>query len=201
MNNEYFDSGYKDGVKLACVLYNTSEADSIKSKYFNDTSLEDGLMQFNICKIACSVLDEEDDNCYAKILYNNLMRRIETGEVLSKEASVNLLSPVIESLGSCSFRAEHDLMTKNAFIDEGLSALEALAKSGIALGGVTGASIGAIAWLLNRNANMKDAEIDAKLAQAKHYREIARDIKERLKAKEGDLNAVADKMGEGAYVV
>lgn len=201
MNNEYFNSGYKDGVKLACILYNTSEADSIKSKHFNDTSLENNLMQLNICKVACKVLENESDKCSAKILYNNLLNKLNSGHVLSKEASINLLGPVVESVGSCAFRNEYNSMTKQAFLDSGLSALEAIAKSGLALGGIAGASIGSIAWLLNRNANNMDAEIDAKLAQAKHYREIAKDIKERLKAKEEDLKDTANAMGEGAYII
>lgn len=200
--NEYFKQGYDDGVNFACAMLNTSSNEAVRSKHYNDTIFEDPTMQHNLCKVACSVLNYTDDSYNVPLhLYNNLLLNLEKGYILTKEASENLLGPVVEALGSYAFRNDSKIMEKKAVVSETMSLIEAIAKSGLAIGGIAGGSIGSLAWLLNRNSNMVDEEIDAKREQAKHYREIARDIQERLKAKQEDLKEVADKMGEGAYLV
>lgn len=202
MTNEYFKQGYDDGVNFTCAMLNLDSTEAIKSKYYNDTILEDPTMQYNLCKVACSVLNYADNvSSFPIHLYNNLLVNMEKGYTLTKEASEHILGPVIEALGSYAFRTDSEVMEKKAVVSETMSLIEAIAKSGLAIGGIAGGSIGSLAWLLNRNSSLADEEIDAKREQAKHYREIARDIQERLKAKQEDLKEVSNKMGEGAYLV
>lgn len=202
MTNEYFKQGYDDGVNFTCAMLNLDSTEAIKSKYYNDTILEDPTMQYNLCKVACSVLNYADNvSSFPIHLYNNLLVNMEKGCTLTKEASEHILGPVIEALGSYAFRTDSEVMEKKAVVSETMSLIEAIAKSGLAIGGIAGGSIGSLAWLLNRNSSLADEEIDAKREQAKHYREIARDIQERLKAKQEDLKEVSNKMGEGAYLV
>lgn len=200
MNNEYFNQGYSDGVDLECSMLNMVKHETIKSKHYNDTILTDPNMQLNLCKVACAVLSEEKDD-YVKFLYNSLYDGLSKGSIkLTKEASESILSPVIEAIGSHSIKLENHEMRKQAGSDI-VDAAKALLKSGLTVGAAGGASIGALAWLLNRGSHLVDEEIDAKREQAKHYREIANDIRERLKAKEGDLRESVKSMGEGAYLL
>lgn len=200
MNNEYFNQGYSDGVDLECSMLNMVKHETIKSKHYNDTILTDPTMQLNLCKVACAVLNDEEDD-YVKFLYNSLHNGLNEGSiVLTKEASESILGPVVESIGSHSIKLKNYEMCKQAESNL-VDAAKALLKSGLTVGAAGGASIGALAWLLNRGSHLVDEEIDAKREQAKHYREIANDIRERLKAKEGDLKETVKSMGEGAYLL
>lgn len=198
--NEYFDQGYNEGVKFACFKLGTPTLETVKAKNFNDTIFENSYMQKDLCKLACALLYAagEDTGVEAE-LYNGLLNTMERGYTMSKEASEHLLGPVVEALGMNSVIASNHPLVKQAggFVDT----MADVAKSGITIGGIGGASIGALAWLLNRNADQKDEEIDVKREQAKHYRAIAKDIKERLKAKAEDLKETANDMGEGAYIM
>ena len=200
MNNEYFNQGYSDGVDLACSVMNVPTSDTIRSKNYNDVILTDPTMQLNLCKVACTILNNEEDD-YVKLLYNRLHNGLNDGSItLTKEASEAILGPIVESIGSYSIGLENYLMTKKAGSDAA-DAIKALLKSGLTVGAAGGVSVGTLAWLLNRGSHLSDEEIDAKREQAKHYREIASDIRERLKAKEGDLKDSIKSMGEGAYLI
>lgn len=200
MSNEYFNQGYSDGVNLACTMINVPNLEPIKSKNYNDTILTDPTMQLNLCKVACAVLNDGEDD-YVKILYNELHDALENkSTTLTKEASESILSPVIEAIGSHSIKWDANMMVKKAESNF-FEALQSLMKSGLTVGAAGGVSVGALAWLLNRSSNLTDEEIDAKREQARHYREIANDIRERLKAKEGDIKNSIKSMSEGAYLL
>lgn len=200
--NEYYSKGYNEGVKIACALNRRKVGDAISAKTFNDTVLEDHYMQHALCKLASSIMYAAGEEYSPEgILYTRLANFTEMGGKLSKVASESIIGPVVESLSDGAVSASAIAFEKVAgagdYVELGKNSLGAL----LTMACFGGTSIGALAWLLNRNSNVYDSEIDTKIEQAKHYRQIANDIKEKLKTNTAELKDTAKSMGEGSYVL
>ena len=199
LENLYKD-GYAVGVKTACAAYNSTVDDFYKAAACVEASMDTMEMQKTIAKIASAIFENAGPEFRAeKAVYDVIQTIQEPLQEYSKQAFVY---PVVETLANAAN------MEKSAswlgILTNTLSGMPQLAAA-LSLGG--GAALGSIAWALNRDSNTMEDETDAKLAQAEYYRNIARDLQKRIKAKEegrrdtADLKAAVSEAGEGGMLL
>ena len=195
-----YKDGYAVGVKTACAAFNSTPTDFFKAAYCVDAVMEDMNMQKMLAKIASTVFGNAGPEFTAeKALYDVIQNIQEPLQEYTKQA---FMYPVVESLANAGD------MEKNAnwlgILTNMLSGAPQLAAA-LSLGG--GAALGSIGWALNRDSNTMEDETDAKLAQAEYYRNIARDLQKRIKAKEegkkttADLKEAVQEAGEGGVLL
>ena len=199
LDNIYND-GYAVGIKTACAAYNSNPADFFKAASCIDAAMEDLGVQKMIAKIASTIFAHAGEEFRAEKSVYDVMQSLERPmQEFTKQA---FLYPVLDTIGNIVG------MEKNANILGALSSMLSgtpQAIAALALGG--GAALGSIGWALNRDSNTMEDETDAKLAQAEYYRNIAKDLQKRLKAKEegqqsaGDLQRAVLEAGEGGMLI
>lgn len=199
LDNIYKD-GYAVGIKTACAAYNSNPADFFKAAGCVDAAMEDLGVQKMVAKIASTIFGKAGEEFRAEKAVYDVIQQLETPmQEFTKQA---FLYPVLDTIGNFVG------MEKNANILGVLSSMLSgtpQAIAALALGG--GAALGSIGWALNRDSNTMEDETDAKLAQAEYYRNIARDLQKRLKAKEEgqqstkDLKRAVLEAGEGGMLI
>lgn len=220
MNNSIKDQtykvGYDAGVKIACALRQVSPNDVLRKAAFVDTALADLTIQTALCKVASHIFERAGMTYTPEyILYSKLSNMPCT---LTQYSTEKFLVPVVKTLQKAASVAYEIGMEKVA---AGFMLPSIVAKlvgrtaattpevlrllSIIGIGG--GAAAGSLAWLLNRDSTQDETDVEAKLKQAEHYKQIAKDLQKRLdleadeKPSKKDLKKAVEEQGEGAYLI
>lgn len=209
-----YNKGFDAGVKIACAHRGVTPGDIVRHSAFSDKILQDVDMQKDICKIAAACFKAagmEDSVEYN--LYDMLGK---SASALSSVSVEKFIVPVVKSLHKQASAAHEELMEKSAapsvlgglmskIFGATTGTLPDLYKLYALLGAGAGTATGALTWYLNRDAAQDSADVEAKEEQAKHYQQIASDIKKRLNIEESpkkkDVEESAKSQGEGAFIL
>lgn len=177
--------GYKFGVKLACAYHGIDPGALMTKAAKVYTCLESPVMQHAFAKIASTIMHNAGPEFAAEeALFNAIANRHTPLTSFVKKA---FLYPVLDTLANaaatCSMEKSagvfNDIISGVGSVLNGSQ--EALYKLAL-IGALGGAGIGALGWNLSRHMREEDADTAAKIEQAKHYRQIARDLQKRLNA-------------------
>lgn len=201
-NSNVYKEGYAIGVKTACAAYNSTPTDFFKAASCVEAAMDTVPVQHMIAKIASHIFANAGDEFAPERSVYEVIQTLDTPvQEFSKQA---FLYPVVDTIAAYSEAS----LTKEASIAGTLTSLLSggpQAITALALGG--GAALGGLGWLLNRDSNTMEDETEAKLAQAEYYRNIARDLQRRLKAKEEgsleskELQKAVEEAGEGGMLI
>lgn len=198
--NEAIEAGYNIGVQSACVALGADTESFSKMAAAIDVLRTEADAQMFLCKTAKLILG--DPAGYEWNIYDT----IEKSGSVSEFVFDTYIEPVVQTLVAA--RLEKVAMTKEA-LGKGLGAVTGLAGMGSALasgakGVVTdaatllgllaiggGALGGGALWSINRDPAEEDVEIRAKEDQAAYYKELARDLKKRIKLNENKDSRLA----------
>lgn len=200
-NDQLYEMGYDAGMKIASVVRGFNGSDAYTIEAANDTLLQDVHIQNMISKAAAVVLElggEENS------LHHRLFVKLAKATSPVSEVSVDrFITPVIEAFTEHGQRIREEGLSKQANKAAALfslfgGSLRNLFLASLAVGG----GAGTLGWLANRSATQDDADVEALEAQAQHYRNIAKDIKKRVKLEdeEDKRKAILD-AGEAQYVL
>lgn len=209
-----YSKGFDAGVKIACANLGITQEKVIRDSAFSKKLLEDADMQRDICKVAAACFKiAEGTTSVGYNLYDML------GKSASKLTPVSvekIIVPVVKALSKQANIVHEELMEKSASpsVVGGLMSklfgtttgtIPELYKLYALLGAGAGTATGALTWYLNRDAAQDSADVEAKEEQAKHYKQIASDIKKRLNIEDTDSTAAikdsAKEQGEGAFIL
>ena len=213
--NENYRKGFDAGVKIACANLGITPGDAVRHSSFSDTYLADPQTQSDICKIAAACFKAAGmDSSVEFHLYDTMAK---SASALSNVSVERFLVPVVKSLSKQAKVAHEELMEKSAspsvlggllskVFGTATGTLTELYKMYALLGAGAGTATGALTWYLNRDANEDSSEVEAKEEQAKHYKQIAKDIKKRLKIEKEPkskkaIKDSAEEQGEGAFIL
>lgn len=178
MDNRAFESG----VLTVCAQNKVAPHDAIRLFAKHAALQEDYTLNRALLKIGEAIMREggyeEDAQMYA------LMQEM---PMMSKYAKAVYIDPVLEVLGVAAQAEADEYIEKGAGIKEWLAKATGLAPdalkllSAISIAG--GAGIGGAYWALNRDSNISDDEVSAKLEQAKYYRSLAKEVNRRARQK------------------
>lgn len=213
--NENYRKGFDAGVKIACANLGITPGEVVRHSAFSDKYLADVEMQKDICKIAAACFKAAGmDSSVEFHLYDTMAK---SAAALTPVSVEKFLVPVVKSLHKQASAIHEELMEKSAApgVLGGLlskvfgaagGTLPELYKMYALLGAGAGTATGALTWYLNRDAEQDSADVEAKEEQAKHYKQIAKDIKKRLKIEKEPKSKKAIKdsakdQGEGAFIL
>lgn len=209
-----YNKGFDAGVKIACANLGITPGDVVRHSAFSDALLNDESAQKDICKVAAGIFAAAD--MADSVEYNLFDVMSKSASKLSTVSVEKFIVPVLKSLEKQAKVVHEELMEKSASpsilggllaktVGAGTSVVPELYKLYALLGAGAGTATGALTWYLNRDANQDDADIEAKEEQAKHYTQIAKDIKKRLnledKVTKKTIEDSAEDQGEGAYII
>lgn len=215
-HKEAYNAGYNAGVTIACALNRIQPGDALRKSAFADTALSSATMQAALCKVASYIFENAGmTDVPAYILYSKLSN---IQQPLTQYSTEKFIVPVAKTLKKAASSAYEQGIDKIAstFLPAGIIAKlvgrtasttpEAIRLlSIIGIGG--GAAAGSLAWLLNRDSTQDETDVEAKLKQAEHYKQIAEDLQKRLdleadeKPSKKDLKKAVEEQGEGAYLI
>jgi hypothetical protein len=213
--NENYRKGFDAGVKIACANLGITPEEAVRHSAFSDKYLSDLQMQTDICKIAAACFKAAGMTSSVEFhLYDTMAKSASTLSPVSVE---KFLVPVVKSLHKQAKLLHEELMEKSAsggvlggllskVFGAASGTIPDLYKMYALLGAGAGTATGALTWYLNRDASEDSAEVEAKIEQAKHYKQIAKDIKKRLKLekdpkKKKSIEDSAEEQGEGAFIL
>lgn len=210
-SSKEYKAGYEAGVALAGAYHNGS-GNKVMAKVAALMASKE--VQDSLCKAAKYILEvggEKDSTAYR--LYDTIER---FDGPLTKYSCDRFLNPVIATINEASRElngepsiekvASSILPGAASVVGKTLGSGHSLINNLMLLGGLTGASLGGLAWYVNRAAKENDIEADAKEEQARHYRRIAKDLQRRLKLEARDkeeeaVERIASEEVPGAYVL
>ena len=213
--NENYNKGFNAGVKIACANLGVTPGEVIRHSAFSDKMLSDITMQKDICKIAAACFKAAGMGSSVEFhLYDTMAK---SAAALSPVSVEKFIVPVVKSLNKQAHAAHEELMEKSAspgvlggllskVFGTATGTIPELYKMYALLGAGAGTATGALTWYLNRDAEQDSTEVEAKEEQAKHYKQIAKDIKKRLniekepKSKKA-IKDSAEAQGEGAFIL
>lgn len=213
--NENYNKGFNAGVKIACANLGITPGEVVRHSAFSDAILSDLTIQKDICKIAAACFKAAGmDSSVEFHLYDNMAK---SAAALSPVSVEKFIVPVVKSLNKQANIVHETLMEKSAspsvlggllskVFGTATGTIPELYKMYALLGAGAGTATGALTWYLNRDAAQDSAEVEAKEEQAKHYKQIAKDIKKRLniekepKSKKA-IKDSAESQGEGAFIL
>lgn len=213
--NENYSKGFNAGVKIACANLGVTPGEVVRHSAFSNAMLSDTTIQKDICKIAAACFKAAGmDSSVEFHLYDTMAK---SASVLSPVSVEKFIVPVVKSLHKQASAVHEELMEKSAspsvlggllskVFGTATGTLPELYKMYALLGAGAGTATGALTWYLNRDAAQDSADVEAKEEQAKHYKQIAKDIKKRLniepepKSKKALKNS-AEEQGEGAFIL
>lgn len=213
--NENYNKGFNAGVKIACANLGVTPGEVVRHSSFSDAMLSDVTMQKDICKIAAACFKAAGmDSSVEFHLYDTMAK---SAAALSPVSVEKFIVPVVKSLNKQANVIHEDLMEKSAspgvlggllskVFGTATGTVPELYKMYALLGAGAGTATGALTWYLNRDAAQDSAEVESKEEQAKHYKQIAKDIKKRLniekepKSKKAIKDSAEDQ-GEGAFIL
>lgn len=214
MNIDY-SKGFDAGVKIACANLGITPEEIVRHSAFSDKILSDETMQKDICKIAAACFKAAGmDSSVEFHLYNTMAK---SASALSPVSVEKFVVPVVKSLNKQARTLHEELMEKSAApsVIGGLMSkvfgtasgtIPDLYKLYALLGAGAGTATGALTWYLNRDAAQDSADVEAKEEQAKHYKQIAKDLKKRLNIEENPkskkaIQDSAKEQAEDAFVL
>lgn len=215
--SDAYNEAYLFGQMLEASVSGQRAEDVIRKRACVDALDEHPDMQKAVCKVASYIMKQAGySGCKLDRLYEKI---VSIDGPVTKVAHSLFITPVLDSL-SYFGKAVQD-----ADIEKSASNLPLLVKAlpglfGSAVGSIpgwlqmgaltsagTGATLGGLLWALNRGASQDDADIAAKEEQAAHYRQIADDIRKRIKLesskdpKTKELAKQLDDEDENSYVI
>lgn len=210
-SSKEYKAGYEAGVVLAGAYHNGSGNKEMAKVAELMASKE---VQDSLCKAAMYILKaggEADSTAY------KLYETIEGfSGPLTKYSCDRFLNPVIATLNEASRELNGEPSVEKvassllpgaaSAVGKALGTGHNLVNNLMLIGGLTGASLGGLAWYINRAARENDVEAEAKEEQARHYRRIAKDLQRRLKLEARDkeeeaVERVASEEVPSAYVL
>lgn len=214
MNVDY-NKGFNAGVKIACAALGVTPGEVVRNSAFSDAVLRDETMQKDICKIAAACFKAAGMESSTEFnLYDMLGK---SASALSPVSVEKFVVPVVKSLSKQAKVAHEELMEKSAapsvlggllskVFGTASGTIPDLYKLYALLGAGAGTATGALTWYLNRDAAQDSADVEAKEEQAKHYNQIAKDIKKRLNIEKDpdskkSVKDSAKEQGEGAFIL
>lgn len=190
-SSKEYKAGYDAGVALAGAYH--GGAGNIEMAKV-DRLMASREVQSSLCKAAKYILEaggEKDSTAYK--LYETIDG---FNGPLTKYSCDRFLNPVIATLNEASreLNGEPSIEKVASSILPGVASAigrafgtgHSLIRNLMLFGGLTGASLGGLAWYINRAARENDVEAEAKEEQAKHYKRIAKDLQRRLKLEARD---------------
>ena len=72
------------------------------------------------------------------------------------------------------------------------SAAPGLAEAALSTAAIAGGGLGALAWLVNRNAREDSTDVEILRQKLEHYKSLAKDVKIRIKARNLDPESTLD---------
>lgn len=214
--NDNYSKGFNAGVKIACANLGITPGEVVRHSAFSDAILSDVTTQKDICKIAAACFKAAGmDSSVEFHLYDTMAKG---AAALSPVSVEKFIIPVVKSLNKQARVVHEELMEKSAspsvlggllskVFGTATGTLPELYKMYALLGAGAGTATGALTWYLNRDAAQDSADVEAKEEQAKHYKQIAKDIKKRLNIEESEskskkaIKDSAESQGEGAFVL
>lgn len=182
-------TGYKFGVALGCAVNGVTLSDVMAKSAKVNECLASPIIQHTLAKIASTIFANAGREFAPEAaFYTAMSARPAPYTSFVKRA---YLEPVLETLAHSTETLEKsaspslfkfsvgDLIDNTGKVISGSQ--ELLYKLAL-LGALGGAGLGTAGWLVNRDMQSDDAEATAKLEQAKHYRQIAKDLQKRLDA-------------------
>lgn len=200
-----YKAGYNAGIMLVAATRKCPDP-MFKIAMTNEFDRSKDIQKL-MCKTAEAVLEageEEESAAY------NLVKALEEADnPVTRYALRKYIYPIMDALNSESNDLEGILDAEK--VEKSASVLSRMAETAgsvigsgkniadslLWLGGLTGASLGGLAWYVNRAAKETDAEAEAKDEQARHYRRIAKDLKRRMAVEARDK--VNDAVERAAY--
>lgn len=196
LNDSAYKAAFRAGVVMGCAANEVGIAEYMKKTAkveLLDSSLN---MQKAIAKIAHSIFSCAGDEYMAE---RNIYAVIGDKEYnLTPFSKAAYLKPVIDTLAEFG-KAEGD-MEKDAFFGPlkrifggALSYTPEIVQLAALLSVAGGSAAGATTWALGRDSTEQTADAEVKDAQAQYYRDLAREIKRKLKK-----NSIHRKTGDKA---
>lgn len=209
-SNEY-KAGYNAGITLAGAYNGGAGLNVIETA---DRLMESKEVQNLLCKVAKYMLEAGGEGASAEY---KLYDTIESYDgPITKYSCARFFNPVITTLNEVTreINGEASMEKIATSVIPGIASIvgktfgtgHSLVNSLMLLGGLTGASLGGLAWYVNRAARENDIEAEAKEEQARHYKRIAKDLQRRIKLEKKDEEAeaverAASEEVPGAYVI
>lgn len=198
-SSDAYADGFKYGQILSAAEHGLTGGDAFRKEAAVGLIESDEAAQKMICRVGSYIFKQAGmtDSFASKAF--DVIGDIE-GPIM-KVAADMFLTPVVESLAAFSKEVTETGIDKAAshiaaeipeVIGKVLGAgKEATRLSLMGAGGV-GLGLGGLLWALNRSAMQDDADITAKEEQARHYRQIARDIEKRVQLEQDKSEATKD---------
>lgn len=180
--------GYKFGVALGCAVNGVKLSDVMTKAAKVETCLDSPVIQQTLAKIAATIFTNAGSEFTPEAaFYTAMTARQAPYTPFVKQA---YLEPVLEMLahGKETLEKTASILPFDigSIIDNTgkvISGSQELLYKLALIGALGGAGLGAAGWAVGRDMRADDAKAVAKLEQAKHYRQIAKDLQKRLDAK------------------
>lgn len=179
MNQEAFNSG----VLIACAQNKLAPADCIRLMEKHATLEEDPVIMDELLKMGAAIMREGGYEEDAQMF--ELMR---STPMISKYAKAVYLDSVLETLGAASYQEAEEYQVKQANpLLHGAAKLLGMTPDVLQMAALisvaAGTGLGGAYWAMNRDARSVDDETAMKEEQAKLYRQMAKDMRRRMRDK------------------
>lgn len=208
-NSDEYNEAYMFGQMLEASIHGRNPQDVIRKEACVEALDADPTMQKAVCKAASYIFKQAG---YAGTKLDRVYEAIMNLDgPITKVASDMFITPVLNSLSYFNTAVQNAELEKSAsklpallklipaIAGKGVSSVPSWVQTGFLGAAGTGATLGGLLWVLNRSANQDDADVAAKEEQAAHYRQIADDIRKRIKlesSKDPKTKEIAKKLEE-----